>query len=388
MTRHHGPSIPYEGQTERESNRTCGAAALAMVYRSLPRPVAPAVDPERGAAADGRKDRRARNAAPLDGVDRRRGARRGTDVTQASILPRITKPNRLGQAACVTHLMVKDALSRGYAAVAIQAAHPLQTILACQQAGIRAILNHRLKADGPAGHYTVLTGMDAEHVVVHDPFFGPDHRIAYGDLLDLWQPKYANSEIVGNMLIGIATPSPEVRKCRACSVEIPPEVDCPKCAGKVPLSPASLLGCIGEDCIFRAWNFVCCPSCDFTWSFAAAPSKEPKDPEEGIWNLGPLFAELDKLEANVNANRTAARRTDVKEQLASIRKNREKLRLAEQEEMARHAQASAELKDFEAKVSEEEAAIAKAREAAAAPAAPIDATKLGDALLKDLGIVK
>ena len=385
MTRHHGQAIPYEGQTDRESNRTCGAAALAMVYRSLPRPPAPAGEP---LAAGGRKDRRNRQAGPLDGVDRRRGARRGTDVTQAEIMPRISKPNRLGHPACVTHLMVKDALERGYAAVAIQATHPLQTILTCQQRGIRAILNHRLRADGPAGHYTVLTGMDAGHVIVHDPYFGPDHRIPYGELLELWQPKYANSEIVGNMIIGIAAPAPEERKCGGCALEVPSKVSCPKCTAKVPLSPATLLGCVGADCLSRQWSYVCCPSCDFTWTFSVTPPEAPGKPEEGLWNLGPLFAELDKLEAHVGANKAAARRPDVKEQLANIRENREKLRLAEQEELARRAQASAEMKDFQAKVKQEEEAVAKAQEAATKPAEPIDAGKLGEALLKDLGIVR
>ncbi len=387
MTRHTGSTIPYEGQTDRESNRMCGAAALAMVYRSLPRPPAPAG--EAAPAAGTRKDRRARTVGPIDGVDRRRGVRRGTDVTQAEIMPRISKPNRLGQPSCATHLMVKDALARGYAAVAIQATHPLQTILACQQRGVRAILNHRLRKDAPAGHYTVLTGIDAEHVLVHDPFYGPDHRIPYGDLLELWQPGYPSSEIVGNVLIGIATPAPapEERKCPGCAVEVPPEVDCPKCAAKVPLSPAALLGCVGE-CVRRSWNYVCCPHCDLMWTFVATAPEEAKPPDEGIWNLGTLFAELDKLETHVNANKKAAKRTDVKEQLASIRENRERLRLAEREELAMRAQAEAELSGFTQSVAKEEEAIAKAREAASKPAAPIDAGKLGDALLKDLGIVK
>jgi hypothetical protein len=76
------------------------------------------------------------------------------------------------------------------------------------------------------------------------------------------------------------------------------------------------------------------------------------------------------------------------EQRASIRENREKLRLAEREEMAMRARAETELNGFTQGVAKEEEAIAKAQEAAARPAEPIDAGKLGDALLKDLGIVK
>jgi hypothetical protein len=155
----------------------------------------------------------------------------------------------------------------------------------------------------------------------------------------------------------------------------------------VPLSPAELFGCVGQDCLTRNWSYVCCPDCDFTWSFAAKPPEEPRKPEEGLWNLGPLFAGLDKLEAHVHANKAAARRKDVQEQLASIRENREKLRLAEQEDVARRAQADAQSKEYAEKVRLEEEAVAKAQETASKPAAPIDASKVGDALLKDLGIV-
>lgn len=385
MTRHHVLPIPYEGQADRETNRMCGAAALAMVYRSLPRPAAP----DRGAQqAEARRDRRARAAGSPDGVERRRGSRRGIDVTQGEIMPRISKPNRLGQPACSTHLMVKDALDRGYAAVAIQATNPLQALFTCQQHGIRAVLNHRLRPDGAAGHYTVLTGMDADGVTVHDPYVGPDHRIPFADLLELWQPKFESSEIVGNMLIGIAAPGAEARACRGCAVEIPRDVPCPRCAAGVPLSPAALLGCVGESCIFRAWNYVCCPSCDFTWSFAARAPEPAKAAGEGPWSLGGFFAELDKLEAHVRADKPAMRRKDVQEQLEVIRENREKLRLAEHEQKARGARAEAQVKQYAEAVAKEEEAIESAKAAAAKPAAPIDGAKLGDALLRDLGIVK
>ena len=380
MTRSAGSTIPFEGQADRETNRMCGAAALAMVYRSLPRPG------KEDAAA--RRERRARHAGSPDGVERRRGVRRGADVTQAEILPHVSKPNRLGQPSCATHLMVKDALRRGYAAVAVQATHPLQALATCRANGLRAILNHRLKADGPAGHFTVLTGMDEGGVVLHDPFLGPSHRVPYLELLELWQPRFPNSEIVGNVLIGIATRPDALGKCPACSVPFPAEVPCPRCAGTVPLAPAELLGCVGGACTRRAWSYVCCPSCDFMWSFSGSAPKEEPPPEEGLWNLGPLFAALARLETHVLTVPAAAARPDVQQQLASIRENKEKLRLAEQEELARRGEEAARARADSEALAKEEAAIAKAREAAAAPAGPIDAGKLSDALLKDLGIVK
>ena len=47
-------------------------------------------------------------------------------VSQAEIWPKIAKVNRFGSLACNTHLMVQDALDRGFVAIAIQAKHPLQ----------------------------------------------------------------------------------------------------------------------------------------------------------------------------------------------------------------------------------------------------------------------
>jgi predicted double-glycine peptidase len=41
---------------------------------------------------------------------------------------------------------------------------------------------------GPLNHYLVVTGMDADAVIVHDPAWGPSRRIAFADLARIWQP--------------------------------------------------------------------------------------------------------------------------------------------------------------------------------------------------------
>src|SRR5437870_2264583 len=107
-------SIPYEKQADPHADRTCGAASLSMVYRSL-----------------------------------------GVPVTQQEIWSRIARPGGRGSAAGATYLIAQDALNRGLAALAIQARNPVQALRRCQEKGIRAILNHRLKEDVSTGHYTV-----------------------------------------------------------------------------------------------------------------------------------------------------------------------------------------------------------------------------------------
>src|SRR5580704_4148951 len=94
--------IPYERQSDPQTSRRCGAACLSMVYRSF-----------------------------------------GKEIPQDEIWPAVAKQNRFGSLASTTHLMARDALSRGFSALAFQARHPLQALLLCRNAGIRAILNHR-----------------------------------------------------------------------------------------------------------------------------------------------------------------------------------------------------------------------------------------------------
>jgi len=148
-------AIPYERQSDAQTNRDCGAACLSMVYRSL-----------------------------------------GQAVAQAEIWPAIAKENRFGSISSTTHLMAKDALSRGFAALAFQARHPLLSLQQCRDLGIRAILNHRLNPQRPTGHYTVLVDIDDKDVVLHDPFYGPSRQLSHAELLDLWQPNFPGSEIV------------------------------------------------------------------------------------------------------------------------------------------------------------------------------------------------
>jgi hypothetical protein len=215
------PVIPYEKQDDPKSNRMCGAACLAMVYRSLGDS---GEEDARSAAAAKRKrarDRRAEKGKAPGGKDRRAGRRRKEELSQAEIWPRISKPNRFGSPSSATHLMVAHARTQGLQAMAIQTRYPLVALLSCRENGIRAILNHRLRPDSPTGHYSVLLDVDAKDVVLHDPLYGPRRRIPHAELLELWQPRFANSEIVGNVLIGIAASPVAVPKCPLCETPIP-----------------------------------------------------------------------------------------------------------------------------------------------------------------------
>jgi len=354
--------IPYEMQSDPQSNRTCGAACLSMVYRSF-----------------------------------------GKDVPQAEIWPAIAKENRLGSVASTTHLMAKDALSRGLSALIVQTRHPLHALRLCHESGIRAILNHSLNRQSPAGHFTVLVNIDDKNVFLHDPFLGPSRYLPHAELLELWQPRFSNSEIVGNVLIGIALDPPALPSCQLCGTPIPSEVECARCKSPVRLQPTALLGCASNACIARMWDNVCCPSCDYLWDFshqpqpAEAPAKgpgvtspQPSSPQvasgaaPGL-DINKLFGEVDKFCAHILGIPAAANHPEIKKQLDFITASKEKFKLVYAEELAKRAGTQAQL-DALLKAAKERAEIhRKKMEELSRPAPPLDGNALGHALLKNLG---
>jgi Peptidase C39 family len=366
-------AIPYEKQSDLQNNRTCGAACLSMVYRSF-----------------------------------------GKEVPQSEIWPAIAKVNRFGSVASTTHLMAQDALTRGFAAVAIQARYPLQVLRQCRESGVRAILNHRLEKDSSAGHYSVFVDIDDKSVTLHDPFFGPSQRFSHAELLNLWQPRLSNSEIIGNVLIGITSqPSPE-SECWLCHTPVPSGAECPNCKKIVSLRPAAVLGCTNNVCLTRLWNYLCCPFCDYTWAFSFAarqsgtfiPSVAPGMSSPGVsgpasaapqaapesqadpWKLDQLFVELDKFCNHVLTTPAAANTPDVKQQLDFIAASKEKLKLAQAEELAHQKTRFEQLAQIQEVAKRAKESHLKKLEELNKPSPPLDGDALGRALLKNLGLSK
>jgi hypothetical protein len=340
--------IPYVKQADPETSRMCGAASLAMVYGSFSK-----------------------------------------EVSQAEIWPKIAKVNRFGSLACNTHLMVQDALDRGFVAMAIQAKHPLQALAFCRDNGVRAILNHRATEETAAGHYSVFVDINTEHVTFHDPYYGPGRRVANAEWLELWQPRFGNAEIVGNVLIAIGEQAQSAPPCPMCHVVIPPTVACPKCQEPVPLQPARLLGCVGTGCANRMWNYVCCRSCDFMWSFSLdePPPKPTSGPGGQPFSVNSAFSELEKFWAQVMTSEKAANHPELRKQVEFMKASKEKIALAQVETLVAHKAREAQSSDFRKKCKLAEEAILKKREEIATPASPLDGNALGLALVKALGLL-
>jgi hypothetical protein len=350
--------LPYERQLEPDTTRTCGAACLSMVYRSF-----------------------------------------GLDIGQGDIAAAVSRPNRFGSMASTTHLMARDALTRGFEGVAIQARHPLQTLRLCRDAGIRVVLNHRLSRDSSTGHYSALVDIDDTDVILHDPFFGPSRHLSHGELLDLWQPRPPDSEIVGNMLIAIAAGPTELAACRVCGRARPSSVDCPRCAARVDLQPGAVLGCIMPGCVGRLWNYVCCPACDFTWTFspviptagerASTSSPDPQaaaTSDEDPFNLGRLFGELDRFCGRILSLPAAAGHPEIRQQLDFINASRDTLKLAQAERIARRKASDEQMARLNEETERRREAHRQKLADLETPSAPLDGDALSRALLRSLGL--
>jgi len=349
--------IPYEKQSEELTGRACGAACLSMVYRSL-----------------------------------------GQEVRQVDIWPLIAKANRFGQISSTTHLMAKDALDRGFSAVAIQARHPLQALRLCHAAGIRAILNHRVRRDSASGHYSVLVDIDGKDVVLHDPLFGGARRMSHAELVELWLSQVADSEIARGVLIAVgAGGAHAVSSCEFCHAAMPLSADCPRCGNSAGLRPGEVLGCIRDGCIARMWNWVCCPTCDYVFTMDAgagtnAAAVHPSAPAASLkpaprMDIAKLLSAMDDFTSHVLSIPAAACNPDVKKQLEIITAGKEKFKVAHAEELARRAAILGQLAALTQKTTQQKEAQLKKAEELNAPAPPLDGNALGRALLRNLRFI-
>jgi peptidase C39-like protein len=346
-------TAPHE-KPDAPASRGCGAACLSMIYKSF-----------------------------------------GKAIPEAEIWPLIAKPNRFGSVSSTTHLMTRHAIGQGFSSVAIEARHPIQVLRLCRETGIRAILNHRVHPGASSGHYSVLADIDGKNVVVHDPLWsavpGAVRRMSHAELLHLWQPLSSDSEILGNVIIGISRGATDVT-CEFCHTAIPSKVDCPRCQKAVGLEPGAMLGCIRDGCIARMWNCVCCPFCDFLWSFnEAGPStgESPRPaaaaPVARTVNFEKLFTEVDKFCAYALAQRGTADHIELRQQLDFLAGTKERVLLAQAEATTRIKTRQDKLDASRDSMKEKEAARRREAEERNKPLPPLDGKAIACALLKNLG---
>lgn len=208
--------IPYQAQERPDG---CAAAALCMAYRSL-----------------------------------------GLSCSQGELWPRVTAPVR-GERRGKTHLVCRDALKRGLAAVVVRPASPWETLRECVSSSVRVILHHRLSPAEPSGHYSVLVGIDDSSLVMHDPLHGPARAFRRDEFLALWSPSCQGREVVGHVLVALSD-RPGNSRCSYCHSECPESIDCALCSSPIRLRPVAVVGCLDPACRGRRFEGVYCPACD------------------------------------------------------------------------------------------------------------------------------
>jgi hypothetical protein len=329
--------IPFEAQAE---PRGCGAACLAMIYRSL-----------------------------------------GRTVPQADIWPRIARRNAFGSVASTTHLMACDAIERGNTAVIVQTRDKIESLRVCSEAGCRTILALRLAPNASAGHYVVLLDVTPRTVALHDPLAGPGRVLPHDELLALWDKPVVPSEMGGGVLIAIGPKEPGEVSCGYCRSPVPEAITCPSCREPVGLRPLAAVGCVAASCPGRLWAGVCCPKCNLMWD--GGSQAEPA-PEPAI-DLGKVFGALDKFEAVAVGVPGVAAHPDFSRIMGQLGQMRGVLTQAVAAEAAARARLEVERQAAAAGIA---ANIAAMRAKMPPPAEPgsttLDAVELGRALLDRL----
>lgn len=212
--------IPFEAQLDEGLGRTCGAAALCMVYRSV-----------------------------------------GIPCTQSDVLQRVASAGPRGRRAH-SYRLARDANQQGLAAVVLQARHPWAALQSCLDHGIHVIVNHRLAPESRAGHYSVLVDIDEQGLTVHDPANGPARHWQSESFLSSWRPAPAFSEITGNVLVAISPIETSPHCCALCHARMLQAGCCPRCDSGIMLQPGAAIGCVSRNCSGKLWNRVFCVQCD------------------------------------------------------------------------------------------------------------------------------
>lgn len=213
--------IPYERQHDGSSDRMCGAASLCMIYRSFQ-----------------------------------------LECGQDQVWQDIAKKDVRGAARARTYVLAQNALSRGVAALVLQAKIPWKALERCAAVGARVIVNHRLDKESTFGHYSVLLDIDEEQLFLHDPKEGPHRRLGREEFLELWRPNRPSSEITGGVLVALTDRPESFAGCSVCGLTLPESIICPNCDEPIVLQPAAVLGCRDNSCPERTWQCLFCPKCD------------------------------------------------------------------------------------------------------------------------------
>jgi hypothetical protein len=214
--------IPFEKQ---QTNWSCGAAALCMVYRSF-----------------------------------------GVECVQSEVWREIAGKSALGWACSRAQALASDAIKRGFSALALQVRDPWLVLERCTEQSVAAIINHVPTPSAGSGHFSVLTALSANSVVMHDPSFGPSRSVSRSEFLQIWNPRARLTEILDQVMVAISDVPSRLDTCPLCRCDASDEATCKSCKRSVRIQPLAILGCLTDWCPMRAWEQIFCPWCNSYWT--------------------------------------------------------------------------------------------------------------------------
>jgi len=184
--------IPYVKQWLPGNNKgACGAACLAMVYKSF-----------------------------------------NKEFDQKSIFYKIAIKVKDGS-ACANFLMARDALRRGFYAINLEIRRPRDFIELFKNGNIddsvRVIVTQRPTMDAKDWHETVLVEVTDKHVIVHDPLLKPSRRIGKEVFLKMWAGGMVTPNAHNNKIVAVAEKKSRRNNCLICGRHISDFTRCPSC---------------------------------------------------------------------------------------------------------------------------------------------------------------
>ncbi len=141
-----------------------------------------------------------------------------------------------GSLAARSFRLAAFARQRGLEAAVLQAepSRSWQALRRCAELGLAVVLNHRIAGDREEGHFTTMVQRARDHLVVHDPGWGPHRRIARRELETLWRPR-VGGEISGHVLIVVGGGRPGGRSARQAADGV-----CYRCGRVFCCTPAAI----------------------------------------------------------------------------------------------------------------------------------------------------
>lgn len=208
-------------QIKKAGERTCGAAALQMVYEGI----------------------------------------FGLSLTQEEIWEKIKAPDGRGGMYATARDVASDVHDRKLNVMIIRSSITLNLLKHCDDDNVAIITIASVSPTDKCGHFRVVSDFNGEKIVLCDPSSGSLVSLSLGEFIELWRKK-GNGEVTGFIALVISRGETSQYTCPVCKRIVPLTVKCGVCGNVNKLVPGSVLGCSNTQCPEVNWQHVICTFCN------------------------------------------------------------------------------------------------------------------------------